>query len=83
LALWNFSKGKCFLFPVIVKNGVISLVPVPSLEEELAKINDFAKSDSSSRSGFIRRATLDIRKLREKAGDWNGVAEIRKWRETR
>jgi len=63
--------------------GKVKKINITLSQEELAKINDFARSDSSSRSGFIRRATLDIRKLREKAGDWNGVAEIRKWRETR
>ena len=29
----------------------------------------------------IQRATTDIRKLRGKAGKWDGVAEIRKWRD--
>ena len=29
----------------------------------------------------IERASSDIRKLREKAGKWNGTAEIRKWRD--
>ena len=29
----------------------------------------------------IQRASSDIRKLRVKAGKWNGVAEIRKWRD--
>jgi len=31
----------------------------------------------------IQRASADIRKLRIKSGKWNGVAEIRKWRELR
>ena len=31
----------------------------------------------------MQQAVLNIHKLREKAGDWNGVAEIRKWREAR
>lgn len=30
----------------------------------------------------IQRASSDIRKLRAKAGKWNGVAEIRKWRDS-
>jgi len=30
----------------------------------------------------IKRASSDIRKLRVKAGKWNGVAEIRKWRDS-
>lgn len=29
----------------------------------------------------IQRASSDIRKLRAKAGKWDGVAEIRKWRD--
>lgn len=76
-------------------------------EEELRRIDDFARKDSFSRSGFIRQAArfymehtkqkeeerkcyqrmqqaaLNIHKFREKAGNWDGVAEIRKWRETR
>ena len=31
------------------------------------------------RRGMIQAAS-DIKELREKWGDWNGVAEIRKWR---
>jgi len=31
----------------------------------------------------IERASLDIRKLRAKAGKWDGVAEIRRWRDSR
>lgn len=31
----------------------------------------------------IQRASLDIRKLRVKAGKWDGVAEIRKWRKSK
>ena len=30
----------------------------------------------------IQRASSDIRKLRVKAGKWDGVAEIRKWRDS-
>ena len=30
----------------------------------------------------IRKASSDIRKLRVKAGEWDGVAEIRKWRDS-
>lgn len=29
----------------------------------------------------IHRASSDIRKLRAKAGNWDGVSEIRKWRD--
>ena len=31
----------------------------------------------------IQRASSDIRKMREKAGNWDGVAEIRKWRDAK
>jgi len=36
--------------------GKIKKINITLSQEELAKINDFARSDSSSRSGFIRRA---------------------------
>jgi len=35
--------------------GKIKKINITLSEEDLAKINDFARSDSSSRSGFIRR----------------------------
>ncbi|KKL54630.1 hypothetical protein LCGC14_2263510, partial [marine sediment metagenome] len=31
----------------------------------------------------MQQAALNIHKFREKAGNWDGVAEIRKWRKTR
>jgi metal-responsive CopG/Arc/MetJ family transcriptional regulator len=31
----------------------------------------------------IKKASSDIKKLREKSGQWDGVAEIRKWRDSR
>ena len=31
----------------------------------------------------IKRASSDIKKLRERSGQWDGVAEIRKWRDSR
>ena len=31
----------------------------------------------------IQRASVNIKKLRAKSGKWNGVSEIRKWRELR
>jgi len=34
------------------------------------------------RRGMIQAAS-DIKELREKSGDWDGVAEIRKWRSIR
>ena len=41
-------------------------------EEEVAE---------KKRRSAIRQAALDIKKLRAKSGRWNGVAEIRKWRD--
>ena len=29
----------------------------------------------------MRKAVLEMNQLREKSGEWDGVAEIRKWRE--
>jgi len=34
------------------------------------------------RRRVIQRASSDIRKLRVKVGAWDGVAEIRKWRDS-
>jgi metal-responsive CopG/Arc/MetJ family transcriptional regulator len=31
----------------------------------------------------IQEASVEIRRLRAKTGDWDGVAEIRKWRDAR
>jgi len=31
----------------------------------------------------MQKASKNIRKLREKSGKWDGVAEIRKWRDAR
>ena len=43
-------------------------------EEEVAE---------KKRRSAIRQAALNIKKLRAKSGRWNGVAEIRKWRDAR
>lgn len=40
-------------------------------------------AEETKRRLAIQRASSDIRKLRAKAGQWDGVAEIRKWREAR
>ncbi|MBW2058999.1 MAG: type II toxin-antitoxin system HicB family antitoxin [Deltaproteobacteria bacterium] len=40
------------------------------------------KAEKERRS-VIKRASLDIKKLRTKAGKWDGVAEIRRWRDSR
>jgi metal-responsive CopG/Arc/MetJ family transcriptional regulator len=31
----------------------------------------------------IKKACVEIRRLRDKAGEWDGVAEVRKWRDAR
>lgn len=41
------------------------------------------KQAEKERSRKITEAIEIQRKLRKKAGDWDGVAEIRKWREAR
>jgi metal-responsive CopG/Arc/MetJ family transcriptional regulator len=41
-----------------------------------------AKREEERRKRMAKTAA-DIRKLSEKSGDWNGVAEIRKWRDMR
>jgi len=38
--------------------------------------------EKEKREGMIK-AALEIKQLREKSGEWDGVAEIRKWREIR
>jgi len=40
------------------------------------------KREKEKRDGLIKAAS-EIRQLREKSGKWDGVAEIRKWREAR
>ena len=42
-----------------------------------------AKEQEKRRRKRMQEAALDIRKLRKKAGDWDGVSEIRKWRDAR
>ena len=73
--------------------------------DELARIDQHAKEEKTTRSGLIlkslksyierkeeeaaekkrrsaiQQAASDIKKLRAKSGHWNGVAEIRKWRD--
>ena len=36
--------------------------------------------EREKREGMIK-AALEIKQLKEKAGEWDGVAEIRRWRE--
>lgn len=40
------------------------------------------EKEKEKREGMAR-AALEIKELREKSGEWDGVAEIRKWREAR
>ena len=40
------------------------------------------EKEKEKREGMLK-AALEIKQLREKAGEWDGVAEIRKWREIR
>ena len=40
------------------------------------------KKGKEKREEMIKAAS-EIKKLREKSGEWDGVAEIRKWREVR
>ena len=42
-----------------------------------------AEKDRERQQMAKREAALDIRRLREKSADWDGVAEIRKWRDSR
>jgi len=76
-------------------------------EEELKKIDAFARKQGNTRSGLILRAlhffmkekereeeerkrreetakaVLEIKRLREKSGEWDGVSEISKWRQSK
>lgn len=85
--------------------GKITKINITLSEEDLKKIDKFAKRESFTRSGFIReavkhymtevemseeerkrrerikKAAIGIRQLRKKAGNWDGVSEIRKWRD--
>ncbi len=40
------------------------------------------EKEKEKREGMAR-AALEIKELREKSGEWDGAAEIRKWREAR
>ncbi len=76
-------------------------------DEELKRVDAFARKQGNTRSGLIQRALhffmkqkereeeerkrrgertkahLDIKQLKEKAGEWDGVSEIRKWRDSK
>lgn len=76
-------------------------------EEELKRIDAFARKHGNTRSGLVQRALhfyvkqkeveeeerkkregmtkaiAEIERLREKSGDWDGVSEMRKWRESK
>jgi metal-responsive CopG/Arc/MetJ family transcriptional regulator len=40
------------------------------------------EKEKEKQEGMIKAAS-EIKKLREKSGEWDGVAEIRKWREAK
>ena len=40
------------------------------------------EKERGKRKGVVKAAS-EIKELREKSGEWDGVAEIRKWREAR
>jgi len=50
--------------------------------EEIHVRNKKEKAGSRRKSLEVEKASEDIRELRAKAGKWNGVAEIRKWRDS-
>ncbi|MFO7995885.1 MAG: type II toxin-antitoxin system HicB family antitoxin [Dehalococcoidia bacterium] len=76
-------------------------------EEELKRVDAFARKQGNTRSGLIQRAlhffmkqkereeeerkrrgemtkaSLEIKQLKEKAGQWDGVSEIRKGRDSK
>lgn len=76
-------------------------------EEELKRIDTFARKHGNTRSGLVQRALhfyvkqkeaeeeerrrregmtkaiVEIKQLRQKAGEWDGVSELRKWREAK
>jgi metal-responsive CopG/Arc/MetJ family transcriptional regulator len=76
-------------------------------EEELKRVDLFARKHGNTRSGLIQRALhffmkqkereeeerkrrgemtkamVEIKQLQEKAGEWDGVSEIRKWRDAK
>lgn len=41
------------------------------------------EEEEKERRERMVNAALEIKELKEKSGEWDGVAEIRKWRETR
>jgi len=50
--------------------------------EETHIRNKEETADRRKKSLEIEKASADISELRTKAGKWNGVAEIRKWRDS-
>jgi metal-responsive CopG/Arc/MetJ family transcriptional regulator len=90
-----------------IKVGRAVKINITLPEEELKRIDAFARKQGNTRSGLIQRAlhffikqketeeeerqrreemtkaVLGIRQLREKSGEWDGVSEIRKWRESK
>jgi len=59
------------------RSGVIRRALQSYMEQK-----DTEKKEKEKREGMAR-AALEIKELREKSGEWDGAAEIRKWREAR
>jgi len=59
------------------RSGVIRRALQSYMEQK-----DKEKKEKEKREGMAR-AALEIKELREKSGEWDGVAEIRKRREAR
>jgi len=57
------------------RSGVIRRALQSYMEQK-----DTEKKEKEKREGMARAAS-EIRRLREKSGEWDGAAETRKWRE--
>jgi metal-responsive CopG/Arc/MetJ family transcriptional regulator len=90
-----------------IKMGKAVKINVTLPDEELKRVDAFARKQGNTRSGLIQRALhffikqkegeeedkkrrqgmtkaiSEIKQLREKSGDWDGVSEIRKGRESK
>ena len=67
----EFVKRESFTRSGFIREAVKSYIAKVEAEEEERK-----------RRERMKRAVAGIRQLRKKAGNWNGVSEIRKWRDT-
>jgi metal-responsive CopG/Arc/MetJ family transcriptional regulator len=90
-----------------IKMGKAVKINITLPEEELKRVDAFARRHGNTRSGLVQRALhffikqkereeeerkrrvemtkaiSEIKQLQEKAGEWDGVSEVRKWREAR